>query len=75
MQKIGADRMPRLGLTLRQRLEAGDPRPSLAELYADHYGYVVQVANVALYLYRQRFMLLEDVLQVIREADESGVLR
>jgi hypothetical protein len=58
-----------------ERLEAGDPRPSLEELYGDHTGYVVKVAEAALNLWSERLMLLEDVLQIIQEANESEVLK
>ncbi len=61
--------------TLAERLEARDPRPSLEELYGDHTGYVLAVAQAALNLWAQRLMLLEDVFQTIREADDSNVLK
>ena len=54
-------------------LAAGDPRPSLEELYGDHAGYVTAVAWAALNLWAQRLMLLEDVFQTIGEADEQGL--
>lgn len=61
--------------TLAERLEAGDPRPSLEELYGDHTGYVLAVAQAALNLWSQRLMLLEDVFHTIQEADDSNVLK
>jgi hypothetical protein len=61
--------------TKEERLAAGDPRPSLEELYGDHNGYVRAVTEAALNLWSQRLMLLEDVFQTIREADDSGVLK
>ncbi len=61
--------------TAEERLAAGDPRPSLEELYGDHDGYVLQIAEAALNLFAQRLMLLEDVLLTIKEADDSDVLK
>jgi hypothetical protein len=61
--------------TRADRLKIGDPRPSLEELYGDHNGYVEAVATAGFNLWSQRFMLLEDVLQTIQEADDSDVLR
>jgi len=54
---------------------AGDPRPSLEELYGSHEGYVQKVAEAAKKLEAQRLMLPEDVELVIREAEASSVLR
>lgn len=54
---------------------AGDPRPSLEELYGTHDGYVQKVAEAARKLEAQRLMLAEDVEIVIREAEASSVLR
>jgi len=61
--------------TQQQREEAGDPRPSLEELYGDHRGYVTAVAQAAVNLYARRLLLLEDVERIIQEADDSPVLR
>ena len=61
--------------TRDERLAAGDPRPALEELYGDHEGYVLKVAEAALNLWSQRLMLLEDVSQTIQEADDSDVLK
>jgi hypothetical protein len=61
--------------TQAERLATGDPRPSLEELYGDHIGYVIKVAQAALNLFAQRLMLLEDVLLTIKEADDSNVLK
>lgn len=54
---------------------AGDPRPSLEELYGTHDGYVRKVTEAARKLEAQRLMLPEDVEMVIREAEASSVLR
>lgn len=61
--------------TKAERLAAGDPRPSLEELYGDHTGYVLRVAEAAWSLWAQRLMLLKDVFQTIQEADDSDVLK
>lgn len=57
------------------RLAAGDPRPSLEELYGTHDGYVAAVAAVAHGLEADRLMLQEDVDAYIRAASDSDVLR
>jgi hypothetical protein len=57
------------------RLAAGDPRSSLEELYKDHRGYVRAVRQAARRLAHHRLLLEEDVEQIIKEAEESDVLR
>jgi hypothetical protein len=54
---------------------AGDPRPSLEQLYGSHDGYVAKVAAAAKQLEAERLMLPEDVEMTIREAEASSVLR
>ena len=54
---------------------AGDPRPTLDELYRDHDDFVRKVEQAARALERQRLMLPEDVELTVREARESDVLR
>jgi hypothetical protein len=61
--------------TRAERLAAGDPRPSLEELYGDHEGYVKAVRRAAHGLRRDGLMLKEDVDQVIAEAEASDVLK
>jgi hypothetical protein len=61
--------------TLAQRIAAGDPRPSLQELYGTHQGYVQAVTRAANRLERQGLMLREDVEQIIAEAEASNVLK
>jgi hypothetical protein len=60
--------------TREERLAAGDPRPSLKELYGSHRGYVRAVAMAARTLMSDRLMLQSDVAGIIREASESDVL-
>jgi hypothetical protein len=64
-----------LARTQGEREQAGDPRPSLEELYGDHAGYVRAVARAAIGLWSQRFLLWEDVRRLITEAQNSDVLR
>ena len=61
--------------TQAERLAAGDPRPSLEELYGSHAGYVQAVARAAEGLARERLMLQEDVARTIAEAEASDVLK
>ncbi|HME90760.1 MAG TPA: alpha/beta hydrolase domain-containing protein, partial [Myxococcaceae bacterium] len=55
--------------------EAGDPRPSLEEMYGDHEGYVKEIAGAAVALQKDRLMLDEDVIRFIFEAAEREVLK
>jgi hypothetical protein len=66
--------MSPLRRTQAERIAAGDPRPALEVLYGDHWGYVLRVANSALELYQQRFMLWDDVYRTFAEAAASNVL-
>ena len=61
--------------TEAERLAAGDPRPSLEELYRNHGGYVSRIGQTARELKAHRLMLQEDVARAIREAAQSDVLR
>lgn len=61
--------------TADERIAAGDPRPSLQELYGSHQGYVHAVTRAARRLERQGLMLSEDVDSTIAEAEASNVLR
>jgi hypothetical protein len=54
--------------TRAERMAAGDPRPSLEELYRSHQDYVSKVAASARALQAQRLMLQEDVDAYIAEA-------
>jgi hypothetical protein len=60
--------------TQAERIAAGDPRPSLEELYGDHWGYALRVARSALELYQQRLLLWDDVYLTFAEAASSNVL-
>ncbi len=61
--------------TRAERIAAGDPRPSLQELYGTHEGYVRAVAAVAHELHAARLMLQEDVDAYIAAAEASNVLK
>ena len=54
---------------------AGDPRPSLEELYGSHDAYVDKVAQSAKKLQAQRLMLREDVEALVGEAAAGNALR
>jgi hypothetical protein len=61
--------------TPTERLAAGDPRPSLEELYGTHAGYVNAVRQAAENLLAEGLMLPEDVAQTVAEAEASDVLQ
>lgn len=61
--------------TKAERLATGDPRPSLEERYHDHAGYVAVVKKAVEGLLHQHFLLPEDAERLIRQAEESNVLR
>lgn len=61
--------------TRAARLAAGDPRPSLEELYRNHGGYVSRVAASARALRADRLLLQEDYEWYVSEAASSGVLK
>lgn len=62
-------------VTRAERLAAGDPRPSLEERYGTHDGFVAQVRAAAADLVAGRYLLPEDAEKVVREAEESDVLK
>jgi len=64
-----------LRTTAAERLAAGDPRPSLEELYGTHQGYVDAVRAAAEMLRAQGLMLQEDVDWYVAQAEASDVLR
>jgi hypothetical protein len=61
--------------TKAERLATGDPRLSLEERYHDHAGYVAAVKMAVGRLLSRRFLLPEDAERLVRQADESGILR
>jgi len=64
-----------LRTTKAERLAAGDPRPSLEELYGTHQGYVDAVTAAAHMLKAQGLMLQEDVDWYVAQAQASTVLQ
>jgi hypothetical protein len=61
--------------TKAERLASGDPRPSLEERYGTHERYVERVRAAAGKLVKGRFLLPQDAGRLIREAEESAVLK
>ena len=61
--------------TRAERMANGDPRLSLEERYGDHAGYVRAVRNAAEELVRERLLLQADADEIVRQAEESTVLR
>ncbi len=61
--------------TKAERMATGDPRLSLEERYKDHAGYVAAVKKAVENLLNQHFLLAEDAARLIRQAEESNVLR
>jgi hypothetical protein len=59
--------------TQAERLEAGDPRPSLAERYPTHADYVTKVTTAANSLVSQRLLLPEDAAFLIDQANAAAV--
>ena len=54
-------------------MNAGDPRPSLAERYPTHDVYVTKVTNAANLLVNQRLLLKQDADQIINQANDAAV--
>ena len=77
----GPDLCDLLGSTIplpRTRSDAqrvNDPRSSLEELYGTHETYVRKITDAARSLQAQRLLLSEDVDMIVREAEDSDVLR
>lgn len=61
--------------TQAERRASGDPRLSLEERYRDHAGYVAAVKAAVERLQQQHFLLPEDAARLLRQAEESNVLR
>lgn len=61
--------------TRKERLAAGDPRPSLEERYRDHAGFVARVRTVAAQQVRAGWLLPDDAARIVEQAEDSGVLR
>ena len=61
--------------TRAERMASGDPRPSLAERYTDHAGYVAAVRKAAANAVAQNFLLQKDADALIAAAEASNVLK
>jgi len=61
--------------TKAEREASSDPRASLEERYRDHDGYVAAVKAAAERLQRERLLLPDDSQRLVREAQQSNVLR
>lgn len=61
--------------TVEEAAERHDPRQSLKSLYGNHDGYVRQVRASVERLQEDRLLLPDDAAALIREAQESNVLR
>lgn len=61
--------------TRQERERTGDPRLSLEERYKTHENYVAEVRRAAQQLVEQGFLLRDDAERLMREAQESDVLR
>jgi hypothetical protein len=61
--------------TKAERLASGDPRLSLEERYRDHTEYVEAVKAAVNRLSQEHFLLPDDAARLIRQAQESTVLR
>jgi hypothetical protein len=61
--------------TKAERMASGDSRPSLEERYTNHAGFVKAVTQAARQLVAQRLLLEEDAATVIRQAEQSAVLK
>jgi hypothetical protein len=62
-------------ITKEERLQNGDPRPSLKERYRDHDGYVDSVREAANRAVASGFLLDEDRTALIKAAQDSNVLK
>jgi hypothetical protein len=61
--------------TKAERQASGDPRPSLEERYKSHDDYVGKVKAAAAKLVAERFLLQDDADRIVKEAENSDVLK
>jgi hypothetical protein len=64
-----------LPATQKERMDKGDPRPSLEERYGTHAGYVKKVEAAARTLVRDRLLLAEDAERYLKAAREESVAK
>jgi hypothetical protein len=58
--------------TKAEREASGDVRPSLAERYGDHVGYVTKIEQAAIALAQDGYMLKEDVPRIVERASTAA---
>jgi hypothetical protein len=63
-----------LPVTKAEAQAAGDPRPSLQELYGNHEGYVRAVKRFVRHSVKERYLLPADAAAAIQDAEASDVL-
>jgi Alpha/beta hydrolase domain len=61
--------------TQAERMQSGDPRPSLEERYGTHDAYVAKVRAAAAQAVRERFLLAEDAERLVAQAAASAILK
>jgi hypothetical protein len=61
--------------TKAERTASGDPRLSLEERYGSHDAYVAKVRDAARKLVAERFLLPDDADRIVRQAQDSSVLK
>jgi hypothetical protein len=61
--------------TKAERMASGDPRLSLEERYGSHDAYVAKVAAAVRKLVADRFLLPDDAERIVRQAEDSSVLK
>jgi hypothetical protein len=59
--------------TKQERLAAGDPRPSIEERYPSREAYVAAFKKAADDLVAQRFLLPDDAVRLISQAEKDGI--
>jgi hypothetical protein len=59
--------------TKEERTRSGDPRLSLEERYKDHDDYVRKISQAARALVEQRYLLPEDAVRIIEDANRSAL--
>jgi hypothetical protein len=64
-----------LPATKKERIEKGDPRPSLEERYGSHAYYVKKVEAAARALVRDRLLLAEDAERYVKAARDESTAR
>ena len=75
LQKADAVVTRNIPKTKFDRVDRGDPRASVQELYGDHQGYMDKLAAAARAMETQGLLLAEDVAAILKEAEENSVLR